>query len=140
VARFCPRCGFHLTDDLHPFAATPAAADRRAWMVNLSNWKRLRQAVPPPVPAFAPGRDVRPLVLVGFANAMYNLGWRYEKGYGSRRNADEAMRCYFKAAKLGNSGALARLAPQCMAPAAQPESIPPAIVPFAAIAERDKPA
>src|SRR5947209_5043439 len=51
------------------------------------------------------------LMLMGYANAMYNLGCRYEMGRGTARNADEAIRCYFKAAKLGNPYALARLAP-----------------------------
>src|SRR5256885_4903719 len=51
------------------------------------------------------------LMLMGYANAMYNLGCRYEMGRGTARNADEAIRCYYKAAKLGNPYALARLAP-----------------------------
>jgi TPR repeat protein len=42
---------------------------------------------------------------------MFRLGWRYESGVGAGRNEHEAVRCYFKAAKLGNADALARLGP-----------------------------
>ena len=59
--------------------------------------------------------DCHSLILLGYANAMYRLGWRYEIGNGTARNAEEAVRCYFKAAKLGNAAALARLAPQRLA-------------------------
>jgi TPR repeat protein len=45
---------------------------------------------------------------------MYRLGWRYETGLGSSHNPQEALRCYFKAAKLGNLDALTRLAPKCI--------------------------
>jgi hypothetical protein len=71
---------------------------------------------PPPLPlpalAIEPrgGRDTHALIL-GYANAMFRLGWRYENGHGTCRNSHEAVRCYFKAAKLGNTSALARLTP-----------------------------
>ena len=66
-------------------------------------------------------------MLAGYANAMFRLGWRYETGHGTPRNTDEAIRCYFKAAKLGNANALARLAPKCMGEAdvATVEEAPP---------------
>jgi TPR repeat protein len=72
--------------------------------------------VPPPplaVLAIEPrqGDDTHALIL-GYANAMFRLGWRYENGEGTSRNAHEAVRCYFKAAKLGNGSALARLTHQ----------------------------
>jgi TPR repeat protein len=57
--------------------------------------------------------DIHSEMLLGYANAMYRLGWRYETGLGTGRNVEEAIRCYFKAAKLGNPAALARLAPRC---------------------------
>jgi TPR repeat protein len=43
---------------------------------------------------------------------MFRLGWRYENAHGSSHNLEEAVRCYFKAAKLGNGPALARLTTQ----------------------------
>ena len=48
-------------------------------------------------------------MVVGYANAMFKLGWRYESGNGAARNPDEATRCYFKSAKLGNPDAAAKL-------------------------------
>ena len=94
-ARFCPRCGLLLTG---LEAETPPPAP---------------QPVPPPplaVLALDPseGSDTHSLIL-GYANAMFRLGWRYENGHGTSHNAEEAVRCYFKAAKLGNCSARARL-------------------------------
>jgi TPR repeat protein len=72
--------------------------------------------LPPPLPLSAlhtvprEAGDTHSLIL-GYANAMFRLGWRYEKGLGASGNAEEAVRCYFKAAKLGNAPALARLTP-----------------------------
>jgi uncharacterized Zn finger protein (UPF0148 family) len=90
-------------------------------------WMELRSAAPAgPVPR---GDDNHSLMLLGYANAMFRLGYRYETGLGNNRNPDEAIRCYFKAAKLGNAAALARLAPQCAAPPsvpAAPADPPPA--------------
>jgi TPR repeat protein len=51
----------------------------------------------------------RSMILAGYANALYRLGWRYEAGLGTSRNSVEALRCYHKSAKLGNLAALARL-------------------------------
>lgn len=44
--------------------------------------------------------DPTPLILVGYARALFSLGRRYETAIGSRRNLDEAARCYAKAARL----------------------------------------
>jgi TPR repeat protein len=49
-------------------------------------------------------------ILIGYGNAMFNLGWRYERGSGTCRNLPEAMRCYKKSARLGNMDATVRLA------------------------------
>lgn len=111
------------------------AADRR-----VAEWNRLRAAfdanqpspakeaqpvagASPPVatsfvPAFRTAAGAASLVLIGYANAMFRLGRRYERGHGVSRNPGEAVRCYTKAARLGNVAALDRLAPQCVAPAA----------------------
>jgi predicted RNA-binding Zn-ribbon protein involved in translation (DUF1610 family) len=77
-----------------------------------------------PTPPQSSNGDIHSLMLLGYANAMYRLGWRYETGLGNGRNPQEALRCYFKAAKLGNTAALSRLAPQCVAGA-----VPPSINP-----------
>lgn len=50
-------------------------------------------------------------MLYGYATALFRLGRRYERALGADRNLDEAARCYFKAAKLGNLAGFARLAP-----------------------------
>jgi hypothetical protein len=42
---------------------------------------------------------------------MSKLGWQYEHGLAGPTNADEAVRCYFKAARLGSPWALSRLTP-----------------------------
>jgi TPR repeat protein len=70
-----------------------------------------RPVLPFEPPDYSPGADVYSLIVIGYANAMFRLGWRYETGHGTARNAEEAVRCYFKAAKLGNPDARARLAP-----------------------------
>ena len=48
-------------------------------------------------------------VVVGYSNALWRLGWRYEHGRGVMRNVPEAMRCYSKSAGLGNAEAAARV-------------------------------
>jgi TPR repeat protein len=90
AARFCSRCGFHL---LRPFLRAHASLPPTG--------------SPPVCSAFQP-----PLILVAYARALFNLGWRYETAVGSRRNAEEAARCYGKAARLGDAAALARLHPE----------------------------
>ena len=83
-ARFCPRCGSDLKADV------PQSKDSaRPWMIN-PTW----------------GSSA---IVVGYANALYSLGRRYECGGGLARNRNEAMRCYLKAARLGNLFAMARL-------------------------------
>lgn len=49
-------------------------------------------------------------ILIGYSNAMFKLGWRYERGAGTFRNLPEALRCYRKSARLGNLDATVRLA------------------------------
>ena len=97
VARFCPKCGKAL-------AALPTAA---------------AAFDPPPLPpelalsepSATDGDDTAlpSLVLLGFSNAMFRLGWRYEHGQGVYRNPHEAGRCYSKSARLGNPHAQSRL-------------------------------
>jgi TPR repeat protein len=63
-------------------------------------------------PAPLPDPGPRAPVVVGYSNALWRLGWRYEFGRGAPRNVPEAMRCYRKSAGLGNVEAQARVAPQ----------------------------
>jgi TPR repeat protein len=106
-ARFCPRCGTTL-------AALPGET-------------------PPPLPipplplrvlAIEPSESrVTHSLILGYANAMFRLGWRYENGHGTPRNCTEAVRCYFKAAKLGNGSALTRLTNRESDPSLAPDGL-----------------
>ena len=66
---------------------------------------------PPPLPALpsAPLRNFHSDVLIAYASALFRLGWRYERGHGAPRNLAEAIRCYYKSARLGNRSAAERL-------------------------------
>ena len=104
AARFCPRCGLEIqvADPVY----SPMLGDEQVWEELASQWPRVTAAV---------SSDAQPahsLILLGYANAMYNLGFRYELGRGAARNVREAVRCYMKSARLGNPWALARLAPR----------------------------
>src|SRR5207248_4311348 len=88
----------------------PIVADDQVWERLAAQWLRVTAA------ASSPSGDEdqrsRSLILLGYANAMYNLGSRYEWGRGPARNPREALRCYVKSARLGNPRALFRLAPR----------------------------
>ena len=102
-ARFCNRCGSPLPQRQPlPVAATGLA---------------------PPALPFDP-----PRILLAYARALFNLGWRYETAVGSRRNLEEAARCYWKAARLGDAGARLRFEQ----PANPNDPIHP-VPPFAAV-------
>jgi TPR repeat protein len=62
-----------------------------------------------------PSPEATSEMLEGYANALYNLGRRYESGQGAASNPREAIRCYCKSARLGNLWAMARLAVHWMA-------------------------
>lgn len=85
TARFCNRCGSPL----------PARGGQPLLPAATS--------VAPPALPFDP-----PQILLAYARALFNLGWRYETAVGSRRNLEEAARCYWKAARLGDAGARLR--------------------------------
>ena len=85
--RFCPRCGLNVS--VRP--------------VPVAEW---REPVPVLTPPREPGTST---IVVGYGNAMNKLGGRYEVGRGVQRNVDEAVRCYGKAARLGNEDAKSRL-------------------------------
>jgi TPR repeat protein len=67
------------------------------------------QDLPAPPIIFAEPTEVSSAILEGYANAMFNLGRRYEAGSAGSVNPREAVRCYCKAARLGNLLAMARL-------------------------------
>jgi hypothetical protein len=139
AARFCPRCGLNLCppSGVAPVPVVPLLPSEefaRTAHARVEDWIRLREKLDaevttPVVPtALAPTPPISPesrsLIVLGFSNAMYRLGWRYETGNGTGRNRDEAVRCYFKAAKLGNPAALARLAPRCNGNEPTPPQLP----------------
>lgn len=112
-ARYCPRCG------LDSYSSPPAAILSRAAEARLAGqsdelgWGHLAElAVSTPgvvPPTVIPSPNASSEILRGYANALYKLGRRYEVG-GWTRNPREAIRCYLKAARLGNMMAFARLA------------------------------
>ena len=97
TARFCNRCGLPLPDHVHRTAAAVA------------------EAAVPPEPVLPMGELVPPsAILLAYARALFNLGCRYERAVGSRRNLDEAARCYWKAARLGDAAAASQFDPQAL--------------------------
>ena len=99
-ATFCPNCGRRLR----------AAAT--VWRTAYAIASGIIRGVPEP--AVAADRGPRPPVVVGYGNALWRLGWRYEHGRGMSRNVPEAIRCYGKSAALGNAEAQSRLAAPSM--------------------------
>ena len=95
-ARFCPRCGAALGAE----AVEPNAGEL------------LRRIDAGALVAAAAGARAHSAMIDGYASALYHLGQRYEGGAGP--NSAEAVRCYLKAARLGNLPALGRLAAVCM--------------------------
>ena|SRR5438132_6041267 len=103
AARFCPKCGGEL---LAPAGNEPKMTLReRMEQVQALLCEHLGTGTPPPSL-----EHVHSLTLLGYANAMLQLGWRYEHGRGVARNDDEADRYYTKSARLGSVYARARLA------------------------------
>jgi TPR repeat protein len=74
--------------------------------------EHLGDGTPPP----ATPEEIHSLMVLGYADAMCQLGWRYETGDGAVRNADEAKRYYAKSARLGNDYAKAKLEPPTESP------------------------
>ena len=106
-ARYCPRCGWDKQRASGSDSADPTQASGDAARLQLEPLTASSRT-PPTLPTAQPARS--PL-LRGFASAIYRLGVRYEGGLGSRHNRSEAERCFFKAAKLGNQDAMARINP-----------------------------
>ena len=94
AARFCNRCGLPRPDRVH-HAATA-------------------ETVVPPEPVPVEVVIPPPAILLAYARALFNLGCRYETAVGSRRNLEEAARCYWKAARLGDAAAVCRFGPEAL--------------------------
>ena len=97
TARFCRRCGLPLPHHLHSAAAAATESPVRPDPV-----LPMEEQFPPPA------------ILLAYARALFNLGCRYERAVGSRRNLEEAARCYWKAARLGDAAAAGRFDPRAL--------------------------
>jgi hypothetical protein len=108
TARFCPWCGQVLPatpPSLPPIPPLPPVEPSLRQRLNA--FVREHVGEPPPPSAVQP---LHSLMVLGYADAMCQLGWRYETGHGgTTRNADEARRCYVKSAHLGNDYAQGKL-------------------------------
>jgi hypothetical protein len=106
-ARYCRHCGVRL-----PFPAAriaprePYGPGGTLPAEGQFNWRFWWWGGAPRVQQSRPGD--RTSMLLAYAKSMFGLGWRYEHAVGSRRNFNEAARCYWKAARLGNPSALSR--------------------------------
>lgn len=111
--RYCPRCGLDSYSSPPAAILSRAAESRLAGQSDGLGWNHLAElavsstvVVPPTV---IPSPNTSSQIVLAYANALYKLGRRYEVG-GWTRNPREAIRCYLKAARLGNMMAFARLA------------------------------
>jgi hypothetical protein len=114
TARYCPWCGQGLTATTPPTQLFPSLPPipplppvEPSLRQRLNAFVREQVGEPPPPSAVQP---LHSLMILGYADAMCHLGWRYETGHGGTiRNADEARRCYAKSAHLGNDYAQGKL-------------------------------
>ncbi|HZL33875.1 MAG TPA: hypothetical protein VFC78_01115 [Tepidisphaeraceae bacterium] len=60
-------------------------------------------------PLSVPDQQAHSLIVRGYASALFRLGAVYEKSLGAGYHPNEAVRCYSKAAQLGNESAKASL-------------------------------
>jgi hypothetical protein len=98
VARFCPKCGAQLPARdaagflIPPEESSPLYPVYQALRDDFEG--KLSDATP---------QVASSLIILAYANAMLNLGWRYEHGRGTLRNVAEAARCYAKAGRLSEA-------------------------------------
>src|SRR5947208_957572 len=100
-ARYCPHCGRQLA----LLTAEDIRRESVRWALSLRKLRWLWPHWHPRMDAEYTGDPDRSKVVTGYGNALFNLGWRYERGWGVRRNLPEALRCYSKSSKLGNADA-----------------------------------
>jgi TPR repeat protein len=101
AAQFCPRCGY----DRHPLAGVADAFSQP----RVIDWNEELARLDRP-PLLVDNAEAHSVILSGYAAAMGNLAVRYEAGLGAQKNEDEAIRCYVKAARMGDEHARDRLA------------------------------
>jgi hypothetical protein len=98
VARFCPHCGSQLPPrDASGFLIPPEESSPL-----FPVYKALRDELETKLGDESP-QAATGLIILAYANALLNLGWRYEHGRGLMRNVEEAARCYAKAGKLSEA-------------------------------------
>lgn len=99
VARFCPNCGSQLPPrDAAGFLIPPEESSPL-----FPVYKALRDELETKLAADESPQAATSLIILAYANALLNLGWRYEHGRGLLRNVEEAARCYAKAGKLSEA-------------------------------------
>jgi hypothetical protein len=107
VARFCPKCGGALPERDAAGALVPPAQGSPLFGVYEALRAELTQKLidAGEVEAAAADADpaVRSLIVLAYASALLNLGWRYEHGRGLWQNLGEAGRCYAKAGRLAGT-------------------------------------
>jgi TPR repeat protein len=95
VARFCPTCGAQLPPRDGAGFLIPPEESSPLFPVYRALRDELGAKLTGESPQAATG-----LIILAYANALLNLGWRYEHGRGILRNVEEAARCYAKAGRL----------------------------------------
>jgi TPR repeat protein len=103
-AIFCPGCGRQLQ---YRITIRERLANAACGVLSTITFGRFGHGPHIPITQINPDRTP---ILIGYSNAMFKLGWRYERGQGTFRNLPEALRCYRKSARLGNPDATVRLA------------------------------
>jgi hypothetical protein len=99
VARFCPKCGVQLPARDSAGYLIPPEESSPLYPV----YRALREDLEGKLSADATPQVASSLIILAYANAMLNLGWRYEHGQGALRNVAEAARCYAKAGRLSEA-------------------------------------
>jgi hypothetical protein len=95
VARFCPTCGSQLPPRNAEGYLIPPEESSPLYPV----YRALRDELEAKLTDESP-QAASSLIILAYANALLNLGWRYEHGRGILRNVEEAARCYAKAGRL----------------------------------------
>jgi hypothetical protein len=98
VARFCPVCGSRLPARDAAGYLIPPEESSPLFVVYQSLRKELEEKLADESPQVATS-----LIILAYANALLNLGWKYEHGRGALKNVEEAARCYAKAGRLAEA-------------------------------------
>jgi TPR repeat protein len=97
-ARFCPTCGAQLPPRDAEGYLIPPEESSPLYPV----YRALRDELEAKLTDESP-QAASSLIILAYANALLNLGWRYEHGRGILRNVEEAARCYAKAGRLSEA-------------------------------------